>query len=165
MAFNPCIIMREASYERFIMTDTNNQSPKDRENTTLFDPAELLDKIRIHSEQLISATQDFIEWTKADRYIVIEELIRMRNFCDAVIEANPITYKLASVIEKTGIDEHTLRKLLYDVGVDINKTAINPQEDITKYDLITLLADRAGSREGDLLAEFIRGNRRVFKNY
>ena len=164
MAFNPCIIMREASYERYTMTETNPQKPNDKENTTLLDPAELLEKIRIHSEQLISATQDFIEWTKADRNIVIEELIRMRNFCDAVIEANPITYKLASIMEKTDIDEHTMRKILHDVGVDIDKTAINSQEYITQHDLITLLADRAGSREGDLLAEFIRGNRRIFTN-
>lgn len=146
------------------MTEINPQTPNGEENVPPVDPEEILERIRISSEQLITATQNFIEWTNADKTIVIEELIRMRNFCDAVIEANPITYQLGSIMEKTELDEHTLRTLLHDVGVDIDMNAENPQEIITQDDLIALLADRAGSREGDLLAEFIRGNRRIFTN-
>lgn len=146
------------------MTEIKNQSPHDQENHPLFNSVDLVDKIRISSEQLISATQDFIEWTNDNKNIVIEELIRVRNFCDAVIEANPITYKLVNITDMTGINEQTLRKMLVDVGVDINISTTDSEENITQHDLITLLADRAGSKEGDLLAEFIRSNRRIFPN-
>jgi hypothetical protein len=88
----------------------------------------------------------------------------MRNFCDAVIEANPITYQLSSIMTKTELSEPILRQLLKDVGVDIDVNVKNAQETITQDDLIALLADRAGSREGDSLAEFIRGKKRIFVN-
>jgi len=37
-------------------------------------------------------------------------------------------------------------------------TALDPDETVTEKDLITLLADRAGSKEGDLLADLLRGD-------
>ena len=146
------------------MTQINPQNSQGEENTLLSDPEELLEKIRLSSQTLIETTQEFIEWTDADKNILVEELIRMRNFCDAVIEANPITYSLSSIMTKTELSEPTLRQLLKDVGVDIDVNVKNAQETITQNDLIALLADRAGSREGDLLAEFIRGKKRIFVN-
>jgi hypothetical protein len=146
------------------MIEIDPKNSKGEENALLSDPEELLEKIRLSSQTLIETTQEFIEWTNADKNILVEELIRMRNFCDAVIEANPITYQLSSIMTKTELDEDILRKLLKDVGVDIDVNVKNPQETITQDDLIALLADRAGSREGDLLAEFIRGNKRIFVN-
>ncbi len=146
------------------MSEFNPQNSKGEENALLSDPEVLLEQVRISSQKLIEATEEFIEWTRADKTILIEELIRMRNFCDAVIEANPITYQLSSIMAKTELDEPTLRKLLKDVGTEIDVNAENPQEAIIQKDLIALLADRAGSREGDLLAEFIRGNKRIFTN-
>jgi hypothetical protein len=146
------------------MIEIDPKNSKGEENALLSDPEELLEKIRLSSQTLIETTQEFIEWTNADKNILVEELIRMRNFCDAVIEANPITYQLSSIMTKTELDEGILRKLLKDVGVDIDVNVKNPQETITQDDLIALLADRAGSCEGDLLAEFIRGNKRIFVN-
>ena len=146
------------------MTQINPQNSKGEENALLSDPEELLEKIRLSSQTLIETTQEFIEWTNADKNTLVEELIRMRNFCDAVIEANPITYQLSSIMTKTELSEPILRQLLKDVGVDIDVNVKNAQETITQDDLIALLADRAGSREGDLLAEFIRGNKRIFVN-
>ena len=146
------------------MTQINPQNSQGEENTLLSDPEELLEKIRLSSQTLIETTQEFIEWTNADKNTLVEELIRMRNFCDAVIEANPITYPLSSIMTKTELSEPTLRQLLKDVGVDIDVNVKNAQETITQDDLIALLADRAGSREGDSLAEFIRGKKRIFVN-
>jgi hypothetical protein len=146
------------------MIEIDPKNSKGEENALLSDPEELLEKIRLSSQTLIETTQEFIEWTNADKNTLVEELIRMRNFCDAVIEANPITYPLSSIMTKTELSEPTLRQLLKDVGVDIDVNVKNAQETITQNDLIALLADRAGSREGDLLAEFIRGKKRIFVN-
>jgi hypothetical protein len=61
-------------------------------------------------------------------------------------------------MDKLELDEPTLRQLLVAVGVDIDKSITNPDEKVTYHDLVALLADRAGSREGDLLGEFLRGD-------
>lgn len=144
------------------MNDNIEQEPVEEHEIAFSDPQELIEEIRISSEHLIAVTQEFIEWTKADTNIVVEELIRIRNFCDAIIEANPITYNLSDVMIKVELDESTLRKLLHDVGVEIDPEISDPQETITQKDLVALLADRAGSREGELLAAFIRGNKRAY---
>ena len=142
--------------------DENNESGSIIQEEIIFpDPQELIEEIHISSENLIAATQEFIEWTKADTNILIEELIRVRNFCDAVIEANPITYKLCNIMAAVELNESTLRKLLHDVGVEIDPNVSDPEKTITHKDLVVLLADRAGSREGELLAAFIRGNKRT----
>lgn len=144
------------------MKENNNLETINEDEENLPDPQELIEEIRQSSERLIIATQEFIEWTKADPTIVVEELIRMRNFCDAVIEANPITYQLSTIMAKVELDEPTLRQLLKDVGVEIDVGISDPEESITQKDLVALLADRAGSREGALLAELIRGNKRAY---
>ena len=144
------------------MSENNKLEAFNEDEINLPDPQELIEEIRQSSERLIAATQEIIEWTEADTTVVIEELIRMRNFCDAVIEANPITYKLSDIVAKIALDESTLRKLLKDVGVQIDVEVSDPEEAITHKDLVALLADRAGSREGDLLVKFIRGNKRAF---
>ena len=144
------------------MNDNIEQEPVEEHEIAFSDPQELIEEIRFSSEHLIAVTQEFIEWTKADTNIVVEELIRIRNFCDAIIEANPITYNLSDVMIKVELDESTLRKLLRDVGVEIDPEISDPQETITQKDLVALLADRAGSREGELLVAFIRGNKRAY---
>jgi signal transduction histidine kinase len=144
------------------MKENNNLETIKEDEENLPDPQELIEEIRQSSERLIIATQEFIEWSKADTTIVVEELIRVRNFCDAVIEANPITYQLSTIMAKVELDEPTLRQLLKDVGVEIDVGISDPEESITQKDLVALLADRAGSREGALLAELIRGNKRAY---
>ena len=69
------------------MKDNIEQEPVKEHEIAFSDPQELIEEIRISSEHLIAVTQEFIEWTKADTNILVEELIRIRNFFDAIIEA------------------------------------------------------------------------------
>jgi hypothetical protein len=109
-------------------------------------------------EGVIGEIEEFIKLTDGDLKLVIDDLKRLANFLDAVIEAHPITYDISEVMDKLDLDEPTLRQLLVAVGVDIDESIINPDEKVTYHDLVALLADRAGSREGDLLGEFLRGD-------
>jgi uncharacterized membrane protein len=115
---------------------------------------------QIHQEVegLIGEIEEFIELTDGDLKLIIDDIKRLANFLDAVIEVHPITYDIAEVMDKLELDEPTLRQLLVAVGVDIDKSITNPDEKVTYHDLVALLADRAGSREGDLLGEFLRGD-------
>lgn len=118
----------------------------------------LAEKIHHQAEQIMTAVEKYIQLTDADLKLVIYDLKRLDNFLGNVIEAHPITYTLSEVMEKVQLDEPTLRKLLVDVGVNLDKTAQDTDETVTERDLIALLADRAGSKEGDLLADFLRGD-------
>ncbi len=118
----------------------------------------LAKKIHRQAEQVMTDVEEYIQLTDADLKLAIYDLKRLDNFLENVIEAHPITYTLSEVMEKVHLDEPTLRKLLVDVGVDLDKTAQDPDETVTEKDLIALLADRAGSKEGDLLADFLRGD-------
>ncbi|MDT8382511.1 MAG: hypothetical protein RQ728_09710 [Brevefilum sp.] len=118
----------------------------------------LAEKIHHQAEQVMTDVEEYIQLTDADLKLVIYDLKRLDNFLGNVIEAHPITYTLSEVMEQVQLDEPTLRKLLVDVGVDLDKTAQDPDEKVTERDLIDLLADRAGSKEGDLLADFLRGD-------
>jgi len=118
----------------------------------------LAEKIHHQTEQVMTNVEEYIQLTEADLKLVIYDLKRLDNFLGNVIEAHPITYTLSEVMEQVQLDETTLRKLLVDVGVDLDKTARDPNETVTEKDLIALLADRAGSKEGDLLADFLRGD-------
>ncbi|HEY9121992.1 MAG TPA: hypothetical protein VIM80_03265 [Brevefilum sp.] len=118
----------------------------------------LAEKIHQQAEQVMTDIEEFIQLTDVDLKLVIYDLKRLDNFLGNVIEAHPITYTLSEVMEKVQLDEPTLRKLLVDVGVGLDKTARDPNETVTEKDLIALLADRAGSKEGDLLADFLRGD-------
>lgn len=116
--------------------------------------------IQIHQEgeKLIGKIEEFIELTDGDLKLVIDDMKRLGNFLDAVIEAHPITYKLAEVMEKLELEEPILRKLLVDVGVDLDASVTNPDQTVTYHDLVALLADRAGSKEGELLGDLLRGD-------
>jgi len=118
----------------------------------------MAEKIHQHAEQFMTNVEEYIQLNNADLKLVIYDLKRLDNFLGNVIEAHPITYTLSEVMEQVQLDETTLRKLLVDVGVDLDKTARDPNETVTEKDLIALLADRAGSKEGDLLADFLRGD-------
>lgn len=113
-------------------------------------------QIHQEGEGLIGKVEEFIELTDGDLKLIIDDLKRLANFLDAVIEAHPITYDISDVMDKLELDEPTLRQLLVAVGVDIDESITNPDEKVTYHDLVALLADRAGSREGDLLGEFLR---------
>jgi hypothetical protein len=115
-------------------------------------------EIHQEGEDFISLVEEFIEHSNGDLKLVIDDLKRLGNFLDAVIEAHPITYKLSEVMKKLALDEATLRQLLVDVGVAMDTDVTNPDELVTYHDLVALLADRAGSKEGDLLADLLRGN-------
>lgn len=115
-------------------------------------------QIHHQGEELIGDIEEFIELTDGDLKLIIDDLKRLANFLDAVIEAHPITYDISDVMDKLELDEPTLRQLLVAVGVDIDESITNPDERVTYHDLVALLADRAGSKEGDLLGEFLRGD-------
>lgn len=117
--------------------------------------------IEIHeiSEKWMEKIEDFIDLNGGDLKLTIDDLKRVSNFLDAVIEAHPITYMLSEVMTKLELDEATLRKLFSDVGVDLDLSISDPTATITRDDMISLLADRAGSREGDLIADILRGGR------
>ncbi len=122
------------------------------------DPIEIIHDIEQGGELLMNALTELIEWSDFDVSKINDYLKRLAKFLDAIIEAHPKTYTLSELIEKLELDEVTLRKLLWDVGIDIDPQLSNPTEIISERDLIPLLADRAGSRVGDRLAELLRGD-------
>ncbi len=115
---------------------------------------------RLHedSETLIARVEEFIKLTDGDLSLVIYDLKRANNFINAVIEAHPIEYKLSEMISLLDLEEPIVRKLFKDVGVDLDVMVSNPEEIILRKDVIALFADRAGSKEGKLLADFLRGD-------
>ncbi|HAF47963.1 MAG TPA: hypothetical protein DCL08_01825 [Anaerolineaceae bacterium] len=114
--------------------------------------------IHQETEKVMGDIKEYIQLSDADLKLIIHDLKRLANFLDAVIEAYPITFTLSEVMDAVKLDEPTLRQLLVDVGVNLDKTAQDTDETVTERDLIALLADRAGSKEGDLLADFLRGD-------
>lgn len=102
-------------------------------------------------EDLISEIEALIDLTNGNLALAMDDLKRVVNFLDAVIEAHPIRYRLSEITEKLKLDESTIRELFRQVGVEAEET-------VTEKDVIALLADRAGSREGELLAELLRGD-------
>jgi len=115
-------------------------------------------KLHEISEELIAMVEAFIELTDGDLSIPIYDLKRVNNFLDAVIEAYPIKYKISEMIDLLNLEESIVRKLFKDVGTDLDETISNPAETITRKDVIALFADRAGSKEGKALADFLRGD-------
>ena len=114
--------------------------------------------IHVQSEALMSRVEAFIELTDGDLSLVIYDLKRVNNFISAVIEAHPIEYKLSEMITLLDLEEPIVRKLFKDVGVDLDVKISNPDEIILRKDVVALFADRAGSKEGKLLADFLRGD-------
>jgi hypothetical protein len=115
-------------------------------------------EIYLQCEALIARVEEFIKLSNGDLSLVIYDLKRLNNFVDAVIEAHPIEYKLSEMITLLELDEPIVRKLFKDVGVDLDVTAHNLDEIIFRKDVIALFADRAGSKEGKILADFLRGD-------
>ncbi len=115
--------------------------------------------IEIHEsgETFMANIEEFIELTGGDLKLAIEDIKRVGNFLHEVIEAHPITYTLSEIMTLLELDEPTVRRLFNGVGLDFDPAVQNPEEVVTEKDVIALLADRAGSREGKLLADFLRG--------
>jgi len=67
-----------------------------------------------------------------------------------------MSYKISEIMAKLKVNEPTARKLLIDAGANLAELDQNPQETVTREDVIALTADRAGTREGRLLAELLR---------
>ena len=109
-------------------------------------------------EALMASVEEFINLSGGDLSLVIYDLKRLSNFVDAVIEAHPIEYKLSEMIALLDLEEPIVRKLFKDVGVDLDVTVNNLDEIIYRKDVIALFADRAGSKEGKILADFLRGD-------
>lgn len=110
------------------------------------------------NESFMAKVEEYLKLTGGDLSLVVYDLKRLANFLDALIEAYPITFRLAEIMEKLGLNEATLRQLFVDVGVPLDKDKTDPEETVTYKDAVALLADRAGSREGDLLADLLRGD-------
>jgi len=141
------------------MHDLNpKQFADDPESSIGRDPHEIIADIQAGGDQLMAAVQELIEWTDYEISQINDYLKRIGNFLHAVIEAHPKTYPIGALSVTLGLDEATLRKLLRDVGTDIDVDACNPTETVTERELIPLLADRAGSPVGDRLADVLRGN-------
>jgi hypothetical protein len=141
-----------------MMAENENDQNEEKElqrRESIFRSAE---QIHLQSEDLIGNIESYIELTDGNLSLVIDDLKRLGNFLEAVIEAYPLTFTLSEVMNKLELDESTLRQLLVAVGVDLDEAVINPEETVTYHDLVALLADRAGSHEGDLLGDFLRGD-------
>jgi len=67
---------------------------------------------------------------------------------------NPITrdFTIKQITDCLKIGERATRKLLNDAGAKLDEMTINPDELVSRETVINLLAIRAGSREGRLLA-------------
>lgn len=122
------------------------------------DPIEIIRDIEQGGELLMNALTELIEWSDFDVSQINDYLKRLEKFLEAIIEAHPKIFTLSELTEKLALDEATLRRLLRGVGVEVNPHISNPEETVTERDLIPLLADRAGSRVGDRLAELLRGD-------
>jgi hypothetical protein len=121
------------------------------------DPREVVLDIQESGDQLMASVQELIEWTDYDVSQVVDYLKRIGNFLHAVIDANPKKYTIGELTTKLALDEPTLRKLLADVGTEIDRAKTDPGEMVTEDQLIPLLADRAGSKEGERLIALFRG--------
>lgn len=66
---------------------------------------------------------------------------------------------IGEISAKLKINERMTRKLLNDAGVHVNELLIDPypDEEITRAQVIDLFVDRAGMREGRLLADLLKG--------
>ena len=138
----------------------NQKSEKTEEEKAQFKQRVFSSGKQLHenSEQLIAKVEAFIELTCGDLSLVMDDLTRVNNFLDAVIEAHPIKYKLSEMMSLLKLDEPIMRKLFKGVGVELDETVSNPDEIIIRKDVIALFADRAGSKEGKILADFLRGD-------
>jgi hypothetical protein len=140
------------------MSDLHFEQPLDDQGQPIGrDPKAVIADIQAGGDKLMASVEELIEWTDVDVSLVVDYLKRIANFLDAVIEANPKTYSIAELTDKLGIDETTLRVLLKNVGVQIETGVSDSTQTLTWDQLIPLLADRAGSREGERLAELLRG--------
>lgn len=140
------------------MSDIHLNQPFDDQGHPIGrDPNEVIADIQTSGDQFMASVEELIEWTDVDIIHVVDYLKRIANFLDAVIEANPKTYTIAELTTKLEIDEPTLRMLLKGVGVEIDTDLSDVTETLTRDQLIHLLADRAGSSEGERLAELLRG--------
>ncbi len=140
------------------MSDLHLNQPVDEKGQRIGrDPNAVIMDIQASGDNLMASVEELIEWTDIDVSQVVDYLKRIANFLDAVIEANPKTYTIAELTAKLEIDEATIRLLLKDVGVEIETNVNDTSETLTRNKLIPLLADRAGSREGERLAELLRG--------
>jgi len=138
--------------------DNPKQLSDDPESSIGRDPHEIIGDIQSGGDQLMAAVQELIEWTDYDISQLSDYLKRIGNFLHEVIEAHPKTFAIRELSDKLELDEPTLRRLLRDVGIPIDVDALNPAETVTERDLIPLLADRAGSPEGERLADLLRGD-------
>lgn len=140
------------------MSDLHLNQPVDDEGQPIGrDSDAVIMDIQESGDKLMASVEELIEWTDVDVSHVVDYLKRIANFLDAVIEANPKTYTIAELTTKMEIDEPTLRALLNDIGVEVETNVCDISETFTRQQLIPLLADRAGSREGEGLAELLRG--------
>ena len=67
-----------------------------------------------------------------------------------------MTYRISEIMKVLKLGERSTRKLLVDTGARIAELDQNPQETVTREDLIALWADRADTREGRLIASLLR---------
>jgi hypothetical protein len=132
-------------------------NPDDPDESIGRDPQAIISDIQQSGHQLMAAIQELIEWTDYDISQLGDYLNRIENFLHEVSAAHPKTYTLAQLTQTLKIDEPALRTLLSDVGVPIDPDTLDPAETVSEADLIPLLADRAGSRIGDCLADLLRG--------
>ncbi len=64
-------------------------------------------------------------------------------------------YTIADIMECLKLNETTVRKMFVDAGVELDENALNPNEQISRENIIDLLVDRASTREGRLLSKLL----------
>lgn len=67
-------------------------------------------------------------------------------------------YTVGEIAAALKLDERMTRKLLNDAGTHVNELLIDPypEEEITRAQVVDLFVDRAGTREGRLLAGLLK---------
>lgn len=64
-------------------------------------------------------------------------------------------FTIKEIMDQLKLNEAATRKLLIDAGAAIAELDSNPQEPVTREDVIALWHDRADMREGRLIAKLL----------
>lgn len=67
----------------------------------------------------------------------------------------PKAYKIKEIMDQLKLNEATVRKLLVDAGVNIAELDQDPNETVTRQDIIAVWLDRADTWEGRLLIKLL----------
>ena len=67
-------------------------------------------------------------------------------------------YTIKDVMDCLKLNEPMVRKLLIDAGAKLDENVTNPDEVVSKEDIVNLWLDRIETREGRLLSKLLENN-------